>query len=155
MSKASNYLKLSHKKWKVKESESVISYAMRLRDLKTKMAMCSKNGASFINHELFEKYLLQDFLRGLKSSFMVNRVISKEAKSISDALLIIESELAKEKKKEYYNSNQQDSSLASDKQLYSNSQNAKMYANNSLFAEGELDFEGELVGNEEINEQWA
>ena len=136
-----------------KEGESVNSYAMRLRDLKVKMAMCSKDGESFVQNELFEKYLLADFLRGLKSTFMVNKVIAKEASSVQEALVIIESELAKEKKKEYFNQGT-NFSLTTDKQLFSNPQSAKFFSNNNIYQEGELTFTGDVfsIESEEVNE---
>ena len=133
------------------EGESVNSYAMRLRDLRTKLAMTTKDGESFLNSELFEKMLLTDFLRGLKSSFMVNKVINKEAQTLNDALLIIESELAKEKKKEIFNQGQ-NYSLSSDKQLYNNPQSAKYFSNNSIYQDGELTFDGEIFSLETVNE---
>ena len=132
------------------EGERVSSFAMRIRDLKTKLAMTTKDGEAFLNSELFEKILLSDFLRGLKSSFMVNKVINKEAATLSDAMIIIESELAKEKKKEYFNSGQ-NFSLSSDKQLFSNPQNAKFFSNNNIYREGELTFDGDVHSLDTIN----
>ena len=132
-----------------REGENINSYAMRLRQLKVSTALATEDGEQFVKSQLFETYLLNDFLRGLRSEFMVSKAISKDATTVAGALLIIQQEMAKEHKKSIYTKGS-NIALSADKSLFLNPSDAKYYANNSIYNEGELTLEGDLFDSQEI-----